>query len=207
MPRDPTRNQISNGLTYVANTPSFLQNFGKRPPTPPPADRFAQGSSSRQGREPLPERPSDGKWARGSDDEGDGKGQESDDEWGEIYGGGGDDGPQVVVLKEGRHLTAEDVKRERRIGETRPYHELTSLAAGKASKSPSPERPVAPKEQSKQSKPKAQIPKTQPSSTKRKLVGQDEGAKEFPAALSGKVKKKKKMDKGLLSFNEAEEET
>jgi len=41
---------------------------------------------------------------------------EEDDEWGEVYGGGGDDGPQVVVLKEGRHLSAQQVKQERRRG-------------------------------------------------------------------------------------------
>lgn len=33
-----------------------------------------------------------------------------------MFGGGGEEGPQVVVLKEGRHLTAEEIKRERRKG-------------------------------------------------------------------------------------------
>jgi hypothetical protein len=43
---------------------------------------------------------------------------DSDDEWGDVYGGGGEDGPQVVVLKEGRHLSEAEVKRERRRGES-----------------------------------------------------------------------------------------
>lgn len=103
-------------MTYVAQQPSFLKNFGK-PASPPPTDRNGRGGGSARsgadgGREALPERPKEGRWAGGSDEEG----EESDDEWGERFGGGGDDGPQVVVLKEGRHLSAEEVKRERRRG-------------------------------------------------------------------------------------------
>lgn len=116
MPKDkgPTKASLSN-LTYVAQKPKFLQNFGRAPSPSPPPERGTGGG----GREPLPERPREGKWAGGSDDEGEGgpKGRDDeDDDWGEVYGGGGDDGPQVVVLKEGRHLTAEDLKRERRRG-------------------------------------------------------------------------------------------
>lgn len=88
------------GLTYIAQKPSFLQNFGKAPSDP---------SSSRSGRAPIPERPDDGEWAGGSDEE---------DEWEGQYGGG-DDGPQVVVLKEGKHLTKEQLERERRKGLSR----------------------------------------------------------------------------------------
>lgn len=99
----PSKNDYTKGLSYVAQTPSFLKNFGK-PPASPEA-----GPSG--GRAALPERPSDGRWAGGSDDE------DEDDEWGTRFGGGGDEGPQVVVLKEGRHLTAEQVKRERKRGE------------------------------------------------------------------------------------------
>ena len=111
--KGPSKNQYSQGLTYVANTPSFLRHFGQA--QSPPA------SPGRSGREPLPSRPKEGKWAGGSDDEGghdkDRADDGEDDEWGETFGGGGEEGPQVVVLKEGRHLTAEEVKRERRRGE------------------------------------------------------------------------------------------
>ena len=119
MPRDPTRQQVSAGLQYVAQKPAFLQNFGHAPVSPPPGRR---GESSRagaagqggSGREPLPERPREGEWAKGSDDEG----GDEEDEWEQMYGGG-DDGPQVVVLKQGRHLDADQLRRERNRGERR----------------------------------------------------------------------------------------
>jgi hypothetical protein len=98
----------SKGLSYVAATPSFLKNFGQ--PAAPPR---RAGESSNSGRADLPSRPNDGQWAGRSD------GEDSEDEWDKKYGGGGDDeGPQVVVLKEGRHMTAEEVKKERRKGES-----------------------------------------------------------------------------------------
>lgn len=128
-----TNQQISKGLTYVAQQPSFLRNFGK-PLSPPP--KPGRGGVVREGREAVPSRPKEGQWARegsgsGSESEDEfgrrrpkGKGREEgedvepeeEDEWGEVYGGGGDDGPQVVVLKEGRHLSAHQVKQERRRG-------------------------------------------------------------------------------------------
>jgi hypothetical protein len=95
-----SKNQY-NKLEYVAQKPSFLSNFGR------PADRDRDDDD-------LPSRPKDGKWARGSDD-----GKEEDegegDEWEQMYGGG--EGPQVVVLREGKHLSADEVARERRRGE------------------------------------------------------------------------------------------
>lgn len=110
-PKGGNRND-SKGLSYVAATPSFLKNFGK--PPSPPRGRFTPGESSNGGRAALPSRPEDGKWAGGSDNED----EEEEDEWDAKFGGGGDEGPQVVVLKEGRHLTAEEVKKERRKGES-----------------------------------------------------------------------------------------
>lgn len=110
MPRgEPTRAQLTKGLEYVAQKPAFLQNFGAPPPRQDDDDEPRYG---RDGRE-LPSRPKEGAWAAGSGDEG----EDSGDEWDKMYGGG-DDGPQVVVLKEGRHLNAEEVARERRRGES-----------------------------------------------------------------------------------------
>lgn len=76
-------------------------------------------------RESVPERPRDGKWAGGSDDEGDnsGKGKAravdgETDEWEERWGGGMDgDGPQIVVLKEGKHMSEAEVVAAKRGGE------------------------------------------------------------------------------------------
>ncbi|ODO05772.1 hypothetical protein I350_04833 [Cryptococcus amylolentus CBS 6273] len=181
--KGPTKNQYSQGLTYVAQKPSFLQNFGA-----PPAS-----TSGRPGREALPERPSEGEWAGGSDIED----EDEEDEWSRALGGGGDEGPQVVVLKEGRHLSRDEIERERRRAKgekTPPPEEIKT----KAPKDPSaktdkePKRPIIPK----------------PNLNKRKLVGNDpEEDKADDAKKDGvdRKKKKKKAKKGLLSFNEEEE--
>lgn len=97
--REPSRAAVNSGLTYVAQKPSFLANFGKAA-TP-------EDGKGRDGRD-LPSRPKEGEWAAGSDDE-------EEDEWDAMYGGG-EEGPQVVVLKEGRHLSADELARERRRG-------------------------------------------------------------------------------------------
>lgn len=89
--------------------------------SPNVVSRRSASPSSRGGREAIPERPREGKWADGSDNEDDGKGNkkkrgttggedEEDDEWTQRYGGG-DDAPQIVVLNEGKHLSAEEVRR------------------------------------------------------------------------------------------------
>lgn len=106
---EPTRAQYSHGLEYVANKPAFLANFGRPAAAAGPSSRSSPGREGRDGREPLPERPDEGEWAKGSDDE------SEEDEWDTRFGGG-EDGPQVVVLKEGRHLSAAEVERERLIG-------------------------------------------------------------------------------------------
>jgi hypothetical protein len=78
----------------------------------------------------MPERPREGKWAGASDDEDDagrqikGKGKIDDaaeeDEWEARWGGGQDgDGPQIVVLKEGKHLSEAEVAAAKRGGELR----------------------------------------------------------------------------------------
>lgn len=136
----PSKNQVSNSLTYVAQTPSFLKNFGKPPASPPRRGRGRGGDEADtgvggSGRAAIPERPDEGKWARGSDDGKGGKGgngeeSEEEDEWEARFGGGGDDGPQVVVLREGRHLTEDQVKRERRRGEWSMLVVLMMLAEG-----------------------------------------------------------------------------
>ncbi|KAI5455355.1 hypothetical protein NCC49_000169 [Naganishia albida] len=126
-----SKGQFSRGLTYQEqHVPAFLQklraqvNGGNTGPrrsgddddeSPHVVDRrSASPPASRGGRETLPERPREGKWAEGSDDEEQGgkkrKGDDEDDEWAQRYGGG-DDAPQIVVLNEGKHLSAEEVKR------------------------------------------------------------------------------------------------
>ncbi|KAK8850695.1 hypothetical protein IAR55_004615 [Kwoniella newhampshirensis] len=190
--KGPTKNQYSNGLTYVAQKPSFLQNFGKTPDSPPP--------TRDDGREAIPERPREGKWARGSDDEREKDGEDDDDEWGEVFGGGGEEGPQVVVLKEGRHLNMDEIKQERRkaAGQDTPPPGDPHSSATKGD--PQTERPAG-------DSTKPRIPKPNTQTNKRKLVGAAAEGKDLTSGGGGeKKKKKKKADKGLLSFNEAEGE-
>jgi hypothetical protein len=83
------------------------------------------------------------------------------------------------------------------------------IAAGKASQSPPPDipKPTNSKLTMETSEPKSKptLPPKTNSSAKRKLVGND--LEDLPKAIEkvGGKKKKKKADKGLLSFNEDEE--
>lgn len=132
----PSKGQSSRGLTYQEeHVPKFLQlmrqqvnggTSGHRrtdgdDEAPNVVSRRSASPPSRGGREAIPERPREGKWADGSDNEDGGKGaggkrgakgagNEEDDEWTQRYGGG-DDAPQIVVLNEGKHLSAEEVRR------------------------------------------------------------------------------------------------
>ncbi|BEI80937.1 hypothetical protein CcaverHIS002_0200970 [Cutaneotrichosporon cavernicola] len=166
--REPSRAQISSGLSYVAQKPSFLANFGK----PPPSER-----------EPIPTRPDEGEWAEDSDE----------DEWDKKFGGG-EDGPQVVVLKEGRHLSADEVAKERR------------RAKGERTASPDPETSAVLAKLSAVAK--EPITKQGPiHKAKRKLVGEAvEHEEKAEEAGEKKKKKKKKANKQMLSFDEAEGE-
>ncbi|KAL7422939.1 hypothetical protein Q5752_002237 [Cryptotrichosporon argae] len=205
MPKDPNARQYSAGLSYVAQKPAFLQNLatamGAVPVSGPGSHAGSHAGSGlsgsgRGGREAVPERPETGQWAAGSGSE-----SGSEDEWEQRFGGG-DDGPQVVVLKEGRHMTADEVRRERR------------RTAGKTSQSPPPlTAPETAASTGSADTPALARLKVQPrpkqASNKRKLVGGDDG-KTVPGdkAKGGKEEKKKKAkaSKGLLSFNEAEGE-
>jgi hypothetical protein len=131
--REPSKGQFSKGLTYQeSHVPAFLQRMRQQvnggtsghrrtdddDEAPNIVSRRSASPPSRGGREAIPERPREGKWADGSDNEDGGKGNkggvkgagdEEDDEWTQRYGGG-DDAPQIVVLNEGKHLSAEEVR-------------------------------------------------------------------------------------------------
>ncbi|CAK9782905.1 hypothetical protein CC85DRAFT_305630 [Cutaneotrichosporon oleaginosum] len=172
--REPSRAQISHGLTYVAQKPSFLANFGQ----PPPSER-----------EPIPTRPDEGEWAEDSDE----------DDWDKKFGGD-EDGPQVVVLKEGRHLSADEVARERR------------RAKGERTPSPEAEPSVKPSSASIGKEPAKESTTTvKPGpiqhKAKRKLVGEAAEQDDKTDKTTDKAKKKKKKaNKQMLSFDEAEGE-
>jgi Domain of unknown function (DUF4604) len=103
-PREPTRAQLSSKLSYQQHTPNFLLKLQNRmngvPDEEEPEDdgEFEYVGS---GRPPIPKRPAIPQ--RAQDDPGS---ADEDD---------GDEKPQVVVLKAGKHLTereAENVKRK-----------------------------------------------------------------------------------------------
>lgn len=109
-PKEPSRAQLSSRLSYSQNTPAFLRKFSNRVAGVPDEDEdeddeFEYDGSGRPPipkRPAIPERPSD---QAGSADEDD-----------------GDERPQVVVLKEGKHLSQREAENERRKGVCRsPY--------------------------------------------------------------------------------------
>jgi Domain of unknown function (DUF4604) len=103
-PKEPTRAQLSSRLAYSQNTPSFLLKLQNRIAGNPDEDEdyndeFEYDGS---GRPPIPRRPAIPE--RPEDDPG------SADE------DNGDEKPQVVVLKEGKHLTEREAENIRRKG-------------------------------------------------------------------------------------------
>jgi hypothetical protein len=100
--RDPSRFGYLTRLSYEGHTPAFLvklQNRVAGVADDDDDDEFEDDGSGRPPipkRPPIPQRPED---QPGSADE------DEDD---------GDEKPQVVVLKEGKHLTAHEAENERR---------------------------------------------------------------------------------------------
>jgi Domain of unknown function (DUF4604) len=103
-PKEPTKHQLSSRLSYSQHTPAFLRKLQSRVSGLPDEDsdenpEFEDDGSGRPPiprRPPIPERPASDP---GSEDE------DRDDE-----------APQVVVLKEGKHLSVQEVENERRKG-------------------------------------------------------------------------------------------
>lgn len=122
-PRDPTNAQISSRLSYTQNTPSFLLKLQNRvagiPDEPEPEDEYGSGEfyDDGSGRPPIPQRPAIPE--RPEDDPGS---ADEDD---------GDEKPQVVVLREGKHLTEREAENERRKGALFIYiNTYSSLKSG-----------------------------------------------------------------------------
>ena len=107
-PREPTRAQLSSKLAYQANVPAFLQKLQNKmkgivdedeeEDYDPDFEHVGGGRAPIPRRPAIPERPADNP---GSADE--------DDDF-------ADEKPQVVVLKEGKHLTEREAENIRRKG-------------------------------------------------------------------------------------------
>lgn len=101
--KEPTRAQLSSRLTYQSRTPTFLlrmQNgMGGGGRDDDEDDEFEYDGS---GRPPIPKRPTIP--------------ERPDDESGSAEEDDMDEKPQIVVLKEGKHLSEREVENEKRRG-------------------------------------------------------------------------------------------
>ncbi|KAJ7070800.1 hypothetical protein C8F01DRAFT_1107903 [Mycena amicta] len=186
--KEPTRAQISSRLTYSQNTPRFLQKFQNRIAGVPDEDEDDQDNEfetlDSSGRPPIPKRPERPAIPeRPADDPGSADEDDADEK------------PQVVVLKEGKHLTEWEAANIRRKEKGLPPLADPDPPAATSSKSPDTE------EKSKKSKPP---PPSLSFSTAKN--GFKAGAAKRKAILSSDsqpVKKKPKKDsKSLLSFGD-----
>jgi hypothetical protein len=104
-PKEPTKHQLSARLTYSQQTPAFLRKLQSRVSGFPDedSDESPEFEDDGSGRPPIPRRPPIPE--RPSSDPGSAE-EDKDDE-----------APQVVVLKEGKHLSSREVENEKRKGE------------------------------------------------------------------------------------------
>ncbi|KAI5119114.1 hypothetical protein M0805_007861 [Coniferiporia weirii] len=105
-PKEPTRYQVSSRLAYSQSTPDFLQRLKNRVAgvsddggNNDEYDEFDEWQS-KSGRPPIPRRPSPP--------------QRPEDDPGSADEDALDEKPQVVVLKEGKHMTAREAENEKR---------------------------------------------------------------------------------------------
>ena len=105
MSKEPTRQQLSSRLAYNATTPAFLRRLQKQVAGQDDSDDEQEFEDDGSGRPPIPRRPAIPE--RPKDDPG--SADEDDLE----------ERPQIVVLKEGKHLSQIEVENEKRKGEHR----------------------------------------------------------------------------------------
>ncbi|KAG9041407.1 hypothetical protein FS837_012313 [Tulasnella sp. UAMH 9824] len=192
--KEPTKNQYSRGLGYQAKTPAFILALQQRVGGNSGSSDLADNGLG-DGRPPIPTRPD----AEGERE--DGESEES-----------GDEKPQVVVLREGKHLSEVEVENEKR-----KARGLPPLPDKDAIKDGLVNPATSSKEKSKTQKDDKPIGglafsssrSAKPSAKKRK-AGEDasEGpsaAATVPEAKKVKTKKAKNETKGLLSFGDGED--
>ncbi|KIM84988.1 hypothetical protein PILCRDRAFT_5990 [Piloderma croceum F 1598] len=217
-PRDPTNAQISSRLSYAQNTPSFLLKLQNRiagipSDEPEPSEYSGSGYGyghggggdgegefydDGSGRPPIPQRPAIPE--RPEDDPG--SADEDDD---------GDEKPQVVVLREGKHLTEREAENVRRKERGLPPLPDPKAIPSKLLEEANTSNPTP--------KPKTQTPSLSFSSSKdgsskttsgkRKAIGDADAEEDKPGTKKGsqqqqKKKKAKKAGKTLLSFGDDE---
>lgn len=106
MSKEPNRHQLSSRLAYQAHTPAFLQRLQGRingTGRDEEEDDEYEYEYDGSGRPPIPKRP-----ALPERPDADPGSADEDD---------GDEKPQIVVLREGKHLSEREVENERRKSE------------------------------------------------------------------------------------------
>ncbi|KAF8071653.1 hypothetical protein FPV67DRAFT_1411879 [Lyophyllum atratum] len=194
-PKEPNRHQLSSRLSYSQNTPAFLQKLKNRMAGVPDEeeeydDEFEDDGS---GRPPIPRRPAIP--------------QRPDDDPGSADEDDGDEKPQVVVLREGKHLTAHEAENVRRKEKgLPPLPDPAEAAAAKAlaaEASAAKEATSNVKTQSSSLSFSSSKSGVKSSNKKRKAIGEpSEDAKANKSANLSTKKKAKKASKTLLSFGD-----
>ncbi|KAI8982715.1 hypothetical protein BD414DRAFT_537735 [Trametes punicea] len=192
MSKEPTRQQLSSRLTYQAKTPAFLLRLqhqhgagGRADDDDDEYEYVGDGRPPIPRRPAIPERPDDEPGSAAEDDE--------------------DEKPQVVVLKEGKHLTERDVENERRKAKGLPPLPEPSAEGGEPGDEPSKHTATAVPKQSNapQGLSFSSGAAVKGKNAKRKAVGDGRDDQDKPQAPEkGNKKKAKKQDKKLLSFGD-----
>ncbi|OSX58905.1 hypothetical protein POSPLADRAFT_1059996 [Postia placenta MAD-698-R-SB12] len=201
MSKEPTRHQLSARLAYNARTPTFLLKMQQRvsgaradDDDDDDDDEYEHDGS---GRPPIPKRPAIP--------------ERPDDDPGSANEDDGDEKPQVVVLREGKHLSAREVENEKRKAKGLPplpdpdAQNEQDPPAGKTDTNTKPagSEKKAPTQGLSFSSSSA-APKTK--NAKRKAVGDARDDEPGDRKAGPRTKKKaKKAQKTLLSFGDGDE--
>ncbi|KAN0138789.1 protein of unknown function (DUF4604) domain containing protein [Lactarius tabidus] len=183
-PKEPTKHQLSSRLTYSQSTPAFLRKLQSQVsgfPDDDSGDENQEFEDDGSGRPPIPRRPAIPE--RPADDPGSGE-EDLDDE-----------APQVVVLKEGKHLSAREVQNEKRKAKGLPPISDHAAATPHTESSGDAKDPKKTTKQEKETKGlsfSSRPPSsTKPMTTKRKAVGDGRGEGSHNSAPAPKAKMKK----------------
>ncbi|KAG1896910.1 uncharacterized protein F5891DRAFT_1280398 [Suillus fuscotomentosus] len=190
--KEPTRQQLSSRLQYQSHVPAFLQKFQNKIQGITDEDEDEpQYYDDGSGRPPIPVRAAIP--------------QRPDDDPGSADEDDVDERPQVVVLKEGKHLTEREAENERRKEKGLPplpdpnkkvENDTKDDAKSEMNSSKKKQKEAAVTLSFSSSGAKVQ----QSNKLKRKVVGDLDGSDE--GSMKASKKKSKKTRKGPLSFGE-----
>jgi len=189
--KEPTRQQLSSRLRYQSHVPAFLQKFQNKVQGIADEDEDEpQYYDDGSGRPPIPVRPA----IPERPDNDPGSADEDD----------ADERPQVVVLKEGKHLTEREAENERRREKGLPPLPDTDKTAESDTKDHVKSDVNSSKKKDKEagnlSFSSGGARAQQSNKLKRKIVGDVNGSDESTKKVS--KKKSKRAGKGPLSFGE-----